>query len=58
MPAALAKAALDKAVDICYRPQPFPNEAMRMEFLFELYDKYTGGMFEKVPIKRKSRRER
>lgn len=47
MPPTLAKAhtALDKAVDLCYRPQPFPNEAKRMEFLFELYDKYTAGMF-------------
>lgn len=47
MPPTLAKAhtALDKTVDLCYRPQPFPNEAKRMEFLFELYDKYTAGMF-------------
>ena len=43
MPAELVKAhrALDKAVDRAYRPQPFPNEAKRMEFLFDLYDKYT-----------------
>lgn len=47
MPPALVKAhvALDKAVDLCYRPQPFPNEAKRMEYLFELYDVYTAGMF-------------
>ncbi len=47
MPPALVKAhqALDKAVDLCYRPQPFINEAKRIEFLFELYDKYTSGMF-------------
>ncbi|MFA5011256.1 MAG: DNA methyltransferase [Ignavibacteria bacterium] len=32
---------LDKAVDLCYRPQPFPNELSRLEFLFELYKKYT-----------------
>jgi hypothetical protein len=31
--------ALDKAVDLCYRPQPFINETKRIEFLFELYDK-------------------
>ncbi len=43
-----AHAALDKAVDLCYRPQPFPNEARRMEFLFELYDKLTAGMWAKV----------
>ena len=38
MPPALVKPhqALDKAVDLCYRPQPFPNETKRIEFLFEL----------------------
>lgn len=47
MPPILVKAhqALDKAVDLCYRPQPFQNETKRIEFLFELYDKYTAGMF-------------
>ena len=47
MPPSLVKAhqALDKAVDQCYRPQPFINETKRIEFLFELYDKYTSGMF-------------
>ena len=47
MPPVLVKAhqALDKAVDLCYRPQPFPNETKRIEYLFELYDKYTSGMF-------------
>jgi len=47
MPPLLVKAhqALDKAVDICYRPQPFANEAKRIEYLFELYDKYTAGLF-------------
>ncbi len=47
MPPALVKAhqTLDKAVDLCYRPQPFTTEAKRMEFLFELYEKYTAGLF-------------
>ena len=36
---------LDKAVDLCYRPQPFPNELSRLEFLFDLYKKYTEPMF-------------
>jgi len=47
MPPELVKAhqALDKAVDLCYRPQPFINETKRIEFLFELYDKIVGGMF-------------
>ena len=29
---------LDRAVDRCYRPQPFANDAKRVEFLFELYE--------------------
>lgn len=47
MPPALVKAhqALDKAVDLCYRPQPFPSETKRIEYLFELYDQYTAGLF-------------
>lgn len=55
MPPVLVKAhqALDKAVDLCYRPQPFPNETKRIEFLFELYDKFTSGIFRKD---RKSRK--
>jgi hypothetical protein len=49
MPPALVKAhqQLDKAVDLCYRPQPFPSETKRIEYLFELYDQYTAGMFQK-----------
>jgi hypothetical protein len=48
MPPILVKAHqyLDKAVDLCYRPQPFPSEAKRIEYLFELYEKYTGGLFQ------------
>jgi hypothetical protein len=47
MPPMLVKAhlALDKAVDLCYRSIVFPNETKRIEFLFELYDKYTAGLF-------------
>jgi len=54
MPPVLVKAhqALDKAVDLCYRPQPFINETKRIEFLFELYDKYTSGMFVKEKKKK------
>ena len=40
-----AHKALDKAVDKCYRETPFTTEAKRIEFLFELYEKYTGGLF-------------
>lgn len=43
MPPDLVKAhqALDKAVDRCYRPQPFTSDRNRIEYLFELYSKYT-----------------
>jgi len=43
MPAKLVKAhaALDRAVDRCYRAQPFTNERQRVEFLFSLYEKLT-----------------
>ncbi|MBP6513192.1 MAG: class I SAM-dependent DNA methyltransferase [Bacteroidia bacterium] len=47
MPPVLVKAhsELDKAVDLAYRSQPFTSDANRMEFLFELYEKYTAGLF-------------
>lgn len=47
MPTELLKAhqALDKAVDKCYRDSAFTTDAKRIEFLFELYDTYTSGMF-------------
>ncbi len=43
MPPKLVKAhqELDKAVDLCYRPQVFTNETARIEFLFDLYNEYT-----------------
>jgi len=43
MPPKLVKAhqALDKAVDLCYRPQAFSNERVRIEYLFDLYQQYT-----------------
>jgi hypothetical protein len=49
MPPALVKAhnELDKAVDAAYSKQAFASEAKRMEFLFELYEKYTAGLFVK-----------
>ena len=34
-----------KAVDNSYQAQPFVNEVNRMVFLFELYERYVGGMF-------------
>jgi hypothetical protein len=57
MPPVLVKAhqQLDKAVDLCYRPQPFTSEAKRIEYLFELYEKYTGGLFKPEKKARKSK---
>lgn len=57
MPADLKRAHqdLDKAVDQAYRPQPFTSEAKRMEFLFELYEKYTADLFTKEKIKKPSK---
>ena len=55
MPLALHKAhaALDRAVDRCYRGQPFTSERQRIEFLFSLYDEITTPL---IPPTRKKRR--
>ncbi len=55
MPPTLVRAHndLDRAVDLSYRPQPFTTEAGRMVFLFELYEKYTAGLFVEAEKKRK-----
>ncbi len=54
MPPVLVKAhqTLDKAVDMCYQLQAFTSEAKRIEYLFELYGKYTAGMFAEEKPKR------
>lgn len=62
MPPALLKAHqnLDKSVDNCYRPQAFPNDVKRVEFLFDLYEKYTADLFSessKNPKKRYTTRK-
>jgi len=43
LPGDLAKAhaALDRAVDRCYRKQPFPDEQRRFEHLFTMYEQVT-----------------
>jgi len=43
MPPALVKAHadLDRAADLCYRPQPFENDRQRVEHLFAVYAKLT-----------------
>jgi hypothetical protein len=54
MPPALIKAhnELDKAVDIAYTKQNFTSDAKRMEFLFELYEKYTSNLLTKEKVKK------
>jgi hypothetical protein len=56
MPPKLSKAhqELDKSVDNAYRSQPFTTEAKRMEFLFELYEKYTANLFTKEKPKKRN----
>ena len=43
MPAPLLQAhqQLDRAVDRCYRPEPFPSDRHRVEYLFARYEKLT-----------------
>ncbi|MBK6420209.1 MAG: class I SAM-dependent DNA methyltransferase [Ignavibacteria bacterium] len=59
MPPDLRKAheALDKAVDACYRKEPFKSERERVEHLFEMYRKLTEGFgAEEKKSKRSSRK--
>ena len=57
MPPTLVKAhaALDRAVELCYRPQPFDNDRQRVEFLFALYEKLTAPL---LPVAKKPRATR
>lgn len=57
MPPALVKAhaELDRAVELCYRPQPFESDRQRVEHLFALYEKLTAPLM--APAK-KTRRKR
>jgi hypothetical protein len=54
MPADLVKAhaALDRAVDQCYRKQPFTSDRQRVEFLFALYERFTAPLLPAEPKKR------
>jgi hypothetical protein len=51
MPPVLVKA--HQALDLCYRPQPFAGETTRIEYLFELYNHYTAGLFREEKKKRR-----
>ena len=58
MPPALARAhqALDRAVDRCYRPQPFTTELARLEFLFGLYQQLSAPVLDATPKKARASR--
>jgi len=45
---------LDRAVDRCYRPQPFDSERKRVEFLFDLYQQLTAPLID-TPKKKRGR---
>ena len=54
MPPALAKAhaALDLAVDRCYRPQGFQSDRERVEHLFKLYEQIVAPLTAATKIKK------
>ena len=57
MPPALAKAhaELDRAVDRCYRKDPFPSDRARVEYLFQLYEQLTAPLLPTAKPKRTRR---
>ena len=58
MPAPLLRAhrELDRAVERCYRPEPFPSDRHRVEYLFALYEKLTAPLVAAARLKGKGRR--
>ena len=54
MPPELVKAhaELDRAVEKCYRPEPFHSDRERVEYLFSLYEKLTAPLLPATPKKR------
>ncbi len=53
-----AHAALDAAVDKCYRPAPFPHARARVEYLFALYEQLTAPLAPSANPKRHLRPRR
>lgn len=55
MPPNLVKAHvhLDRAVELCYRPQLFDNDRQRVEYLFALYEKLTAPLIPQPPKRRR-----
>ena len=57
MPLGLAQAhvALDRAVDRCYRDEPFRSDRDRVEHLFSLYERLTVPLLPSIPRQRRRR---
>ncbi|MCB9836393.1 MAG: class I SAM-dependent DNA methyltransferase [Phycisphaera sp.] len=51
-----AHAGLDRAVDRCYRSQPFPDERRRFEHLFAMWERLTAPLA--APAKKKTRKKK
>lgn len=47
--------ALDRAVERCYRREPFPHDRARVEHLFALYEQLTAPL---APTERPAKRKR
>ena len=60
MPAPLLKAhqQLDRAVDRCYRSEPFPSDRHRVEYLFAFHEKLTAPLVPATEPARNRRRPR
>ena len=58
MPGPLLKAhqELDRPVERCCRPEPFPSDRHRVEYLFALYEKLTAPLVAAAKPARKGRR--
>jgi hypothetical protein len=58
MPPVLVKAhaELDRAADLCYRPQPFTSERQRVDYLFGLYEQLTTPLLPLAASKRPRKR--
>jgi len=52
-----AHAELDRAVEKCYRTEPFHSDRERVEFLFSLYEKLTAPLLPATPRTRGRRSE-
>lgn len=57
MPPELVQAhqRLDRAVERCYRPEPFQSDRERVEFLFALYEQLTAPLLPATPAARRRR---